>query len=56
MKKLNPATANFLDESDDRFVGLRGTRDVVAHKLREDGVGASVNHTATISHEEEAQL
>lgn len=56
MKKLNPATPNIVDESDDRFAGLRGTRDVVAHKLREDRVGASVNHTATIFHEEEAQL
>ena len=56
MKKVNPATPNFLDEKDDRFAGLRGTRDVVARKLREDGVGASVKHTATISHEEEDQL
>ena len=56
MKKVNPATPNFLDENDDRFAGLRGTRDVVARKLREDGVGASVKHTATISQEEEAQL
>ena len=55
MKKVNPATPNFLDENDDRFAGLRGTRDVVARKLREDGVGASVKHTATIS-QEEAQL
>ena len=56
MKKVNPATPNFLDENDDRYAGLRGTRDVVARKLREDGVGASVKHTATISQEEEAQL
>ena len=35
---------------------MRGTRDVVARKLRDDGVGASVRHTATISPEEEAQL
>ena len=35
---------------------MRGTRDVVARKLCEDGVGASVRHTATISPEEEAQL
>ena len=54
MKKVNPATPNFLDENDDHFAGLRGTRDVVARKLREDGVGASVKHTATISQEEEA--
>lgn len=32
------------------------TRDVVARKLRENGVGASVKHTATISQEEKAQL
>lgn len=56
MKKLNPATPNFLDDKDDRFAGLRGTRDVVARKLREDGVGASVKHTATISVDEEAEL
>lgn len=56
MKKLNPATPNFLDDKDDRFAGLRGTRDVVAWKLREDGVGASVKHTATISVDEEAQI
>ena len=53
---MNPATPNFLDENNDCFAGLRGTRDVVACKLREDGVGASVKHTATISQEEEAQL
>ena len=35
MKKVNPATPNFLDEDNDRFAGLRGTRDV-ACKLRED--------------------
>ena len=56
MKKVNPATPNFLDEKDDRFAGLRGTRNVVVRKLREDGVGAYVKHTATISQEEEAQL
>ena len=55
MKKVNPATPNFLDEKDDRFAGLRGTRDVVAHKLRENGVEAFVKHTATTS-QEEAQL
>ena len=56
MKKVNPATSNFLDEKDDHFAGLGGTRDVVGRKLREDKVGASVKHTATISQEEEAQL
>ena len=56
MKKLNPATPNFLDKNDDHFAGLRGTTDVVARKLRKDGVGASVIHTATISQEEEEQL
>ena len=55
MKKVNSATPKFLDEKDDCFDGLRGTRDV-ARKLRKDGVGASVKHTATISQEEEAQL
>ena len=53
---MNPATPNFLDENNDRFAGLRGTRDVVVRKLCEDGVGTSVKHTATISQEEEAQL
>ena len=38
IKGLNPA---FLDEDDDQFAGLRGTRDVVAHKLSKDGLGAS---------------
>ena len=56
MKKLYPATPNFLDDVDDRFAGLRGTRDVVEWKLREDGVGASVKHTAMISVDKEAQL
>ena len=56
MKKVDPTTINFLDEKDDRFAGLRGTRDVVARKLHEDGVGVSVKHIATISQEEEAQL
>ena len=56
MKKVNPATSNFLDEKDDHFAGLGGTRDVVGRKLREDKVGASMKHTATISQKEEAQL
>jgi hypothetical protein len=44
-----PATPNFLDDKDDRFAGLRGTRDVIAQRLREDGVhvSASVKHAAT---------
>ena len=37
------------------MIALLGTRDVVARKLHEDGDGASVKHTATIS-QEEAQL
>ena len=36
MKKLNAANPNILDEKDDRFAGLRGTRDVVACKLMMD--------------------
>ena len=56
MMLVNPAMPNFLDEKDDRFAGLRGTRDVVARKLHENGVGASVKHTATTSQEKEAQL
>jgi len=56
MKKVNPAMLNFLDEKDDHFAGLRGTRDVVACKLCEDGIGASVKHAATISEDEETKL
>jgi len=47
---------NFLDEKDDHFAGLRGTRDTVACKLCEDSIGASVKHAATISEDEETKL
>ena len=56
MKKINPSIPNFLDENDARFAGLRGARDCVARKLREDGVGASVKHAQVITHSEELQL
>ena len=38
---------------DPRFAGLRGVRDCVAQKLREDGIGASVT---IINPDEEMQL
>lgn len=44
-----------MDEKDDHFAGFWGTRDV-ACKLCEDGVGASMKHTATVSQEEEVHL
>ena len=47
---------NFLDENDSRFAGLRGTRDCIARKLRQDGVGVSVKHADVISRAEEARL
>ena len=56
MKEVNPVAPNFLNEQDDRFAGLRGTRDTVARRLREEGIGAVVNHTETLSYEEEASL
>ena len=56
MKKVNPAMLNSSDEKDDHFAGLRGTRDTVACKLCDDGIGASVKHAATISEDEEAKL
>ena len=56
MVKANPSTPNFLDDKDTCFSGLRGTRDTVARKLREDGVGSSVRHAAVISYEEEESL
>ena len=56
MVRSNPDTPNFLDEKDLRFSGLRGTRDTVSRRLREEGVGASVKHTAVISHDEESAL
>ena len=56
MKSLNPTTPNFLDEKDPRFAGLRGTRDTVSRRLREEGVGASVKHASVISHKEESAL
>ena len=46
--------SQFLSEEDDRFIGLRGTRDTVARQLHEQGIGASVKHTEIIIHEEEA--
>ena len=56
MVRSNPDTPNFLDEKDPRFSGLRGTRDTVSRRLREEGVGASVKHTAVISYDEESAL
>jgi hypothetical protein len=55
MRKANPLTPNFLDEKNPGFAGLRGARDCVARKLRENGVGASVKHTE-ITRSEEIQL
>ena len=46
----------FLDEKDPRFAGLRGARDCVARKLREDGVGASVKHAEITTEGEEMRL
>ena len=48
--------ANPLDDKDTRLSGLRGTRDTVARKLCEYGVGSSVRHAAVISYEEEESL
>ena len=47
MCEKNPEVPNFLDEKDARYSGLRGTRDCVAHTLREEGVGWSVKGTLT---------
>ena len=46
MLKLNSMSPNFLDEKNPQFAGLRGTRDCVAQKLREEGVGVTVKHTS----------
>ena len=54
MKELNPSSPNFLNEEDDCFKGLHGTRDTVAHQLCEQDIRASVKHVEVISHEEEA--
>ena len=56
MKEINPSTPNFLNEEDDRFKGLHGTRDTIACQLREQGIGASVKHVEVTTHEEEALL
>lgn len=56
MKELNPSSPNFLNEEDDHFKGLRGTRDTVACQLCEQGIGTSIKHVKVISHEEEALL
>ena len=56
IKEISPSAPNFLNEEDDHFRGLRGTRDTIARQLREGGIGASVKHTEVISHEEEALL
>ena len=53
--RANPNTPNFLDE-DTRFSGLRGTRDTVARKLREEGMGSFVRHAAVIFYDEEESL
>ena len=55
-RNLNPNAVNFLDEKDAIFVGLRGVRDNMSRKLREEGVGASVKHTEAVSREEEEKL
>ena len=56
MVKANPNTPNFLFDKDTCFAGLRGTRNTVARKLCEDGVGTSVKHAAVISSEEEESV
>ena len=52
MKEVNLTAPNFLNEQDQRFSGLRGTRDTVARQLREEGIGAAVKHTEVLSYEE----
>ena len=56
MKEVNPTAPNFFNEQDGRFAGLRGTRDKIAHQLREEGIGAAVKHTEVLSYEEEELL
>ena len=52
MNEINPSTPNFLNEEDDDFKGLRGTRDTIARQLCEQGIRASVKHVEVITHEE----
>ena len=53
IKEVNPTAPNFLNDQDERFSGLRGTRDTVACQLREEGI---MKHTEVLSHEEEVLL
>jgi len=53
MKTQNKYTPNIFSEEDPRFSNLRGTRDTVARKLREEGVGAFTKEAEIISIEDE---
>ena len=53
MKTQNKYAPNIFSEEDPRFSNLRGTRDTVARKLREEGVGAFTKETEIISIEDE---
>ena len=51
---IDPNYPNFLDPKEPQFKGLQGTMDNCFRKLRQDGVGAEIKHTAVIlPHEED---
>ena len=56
MKQQDPFAPNFLERKDGRFRELHATCESVFRQLREKGVGANPNKTASISKEEENML
>ena len=53
MREKDPYAQNFLDQKDGAFKKLHGTMDTHFQSLRQQGVGAKVNHAKVITSEEE---
>ena len=52
MKAQKPHVVDITSETNTEFTGLQGVWDNITRKLRQEGVGAVVKHTQTISVEE----
>ena len=44
MRRTNDSFVNIFDKNDVRFRGLRGTMETVFQSLRQEGIGAEVQH------------
>ena len=56
MREKDPYAPNFLDQKDGAFKKLHGTMDTHFRALRQQGVGAKVNHAKIITSEEECLM